>query len=154
LVKQTLVYATVLIAVMGAVLALALGSFLQQPSNRQTSDASPTLPASSSASFQVLKTDATVPFDAECLVLEDTGHTCPTVSAGDNGTNASPMRNAELVSFQGTRYYYAGNFSAGFTGPPGSHDIWFTNSTIFCVTPSLDSYATCPANENLPQVSW
>ena len=103
--------------------------------------------------FQVLETNVTVSYDAECLVLQDIGHTCPTVSVGDTGSSASWMRGVELVAFQATDYY-AGNFSAGFTGPYVSHDVWFTNSTIFCVTPLLGNYATCPVDEPLPSVSW
>ena len=138
---RKVVYAVCSVAVV-AILAFAVVSF--HPSNQQTSNSGP---------FQVLRTDITVSYNAECLVLEPTGHTCPTISIGANGTSESPMRNVELISYQGT-HYYAGNFSAGFVGPSVSHNIWFTNSSIFCTSPSLGNYNACPLNEALPQASW
>lgn len=108
---------------------------------------------SGSAPFQVLATNVSVTYNTECLVLENTGHTCPTISAGATGASPSGMRNVELISYQGTQYY-AGNFSAGFTGPPVSHNIWFTNSSIFCTSPSFPNYDACPVDEALPLVSW
>jgi hypothetical protein len=153
LVQRKAFYAVVLVVVVVAVLALTVLSF--QPSNQRTSNTS-SLSSNASSSFQVLKTNATVSYDAECLVLENIGHTCPTISQGANGTSASYMRNVELVAFQGADYY-AGNFSGGFAvgGPTfPSHNVWFTNSTIICISPSFSNYATCSVNESLPSVSW
>jgi len=112
-------------------------------------------------SFQVLKTNVTVPYGTGCMVLEGIGHTCPTTTASA-GTSASTIRDVELAAYQGIDYY-AGNFSEGPYGPGSyvdgqltftSTDVWFTNSTIFCASPLYGSYATCPVDEPLPSVSW
>ncbi len=70
----------------------------------------------SNVSWQVLKTNVTVSYDAECLVLEPTGHTCPTISAGANGTSGSPMRNVEL-NFISRNSLLRGKFQRRFRRP-------------------------------------
>jgi len=114
-----------------------------------------------SSVFQVLKTNVTIPYGAGCMVLEQIGHTCPTVTASPETSNSS-LRGLELISYQGTDYY-AGCFGKGPCGN-GSYfngvstvsypNVWFTNSTIFCVSPLYGNYATCPINESLPSVYW
>jgi len=154
-----MLYTVVFLVVGVAVLVFALLSF--QPSNQTTSHTS-SVSSSNTSSFQVLKTNVTVPYDAACMVLEGIGHTCPTVTANPE-TSVSTVRGVELVAYQGTDYY-AGSFCKGPCGN-GSYfngvstvpypSVWFTNSTIFCVSPALyGNYATCPVNESLPSVSW
>jgi hypothetical protein len=138
--------------VVGLVMVIALlvvGLLSFQPSNQQTSNTSS---SSNSSSFQLLKINEIVPYDAECNVLGGIGHSCPTRSAY---TNASSLREVELVAYQGTDYY-AGNFSVGpFSAPSVTYlEVLFTNSTIFCISPPYSNYATCPVVEPLPLVSW
>jgi hypothetical protein len=130
------------------------------PSGNASVTYSPLVSSTSTASsWQVLKTNVTVSYDTQCMVLYAVGHGCPTMNAN---TNASSLRGVELVAYQGTDYY-AGNFSEGPYGPgPYSngrpviayHNVLFTNSTIFCVSPSYGDYVVCPYPEPLPIVSW
>jgi len=105
----------------------------------------------------VLKTNVIVRSAVECMVLEQIGHTCPTVTT-DPFTTPSSFMGVELITYQGTDYY-AGNLSGigGFSNGvstvpyPG---VWFTNSTIFCVSQPYGDSATCPTSGRLPSVSW
>jgi hypothetical protein len=138
--------------VVGLVIVIALlvvGLLSFQPSNQQTSNTSS---SSSASSFQLLKINEIVPYDAGCIVLEGIGHSCPTKSAD---TNASSLSEVELAAYQGTDYY-AGNFSVGpFSAAKVAYlEVWFTNSTIFCISPSYSDHATCPVFEPLPLASW
>jgi hypothetical protein len=141
-----MVYVVVLVVVV-ALLALALLSFL--PSSQHTSNTSS---SSNSSPLQLLKIDEIVPYGAGCIALEGIGHSCPTAVAD---TNASSLTDVELVEYRGTDYY-AGNFSIGpFSAPKVTYlEVWFTNSTIFCVSPSYGNYAACPVVEPLPSASW
>jgi len=149
-----------IIAVIAVVAILAFTALSFQPSNQSTSNTS-SVSTSNTPSFQVLRTNVTVPYDAGCMVLEQIGHTCPTVTANPETSNSS-LRGLELISYQGTDYY-AGCFGKGPCGN-GSYfngvstvpypNVWFTNSTIFCVSPLYGNYATCPVNESLPSVYW
>ncbi len=160
--KRNALYAVVLVAVAVVVLlALTFVSFF--PSNQQQQQTSNTSSGSnaSSASFQVLRTNMTIPYGAGCMVLEQLGNTCPPVTVNPQTSNSS-LRGVELISYQGTNYY-AGTFSKGPIGN-GSYfngestvmypRVWFTNSTVFCVTPARGSFAACPVSASLPAVSW
>jgi hypothetical protein len=100
----------------------------------------------------LLEINEIVPYGAGCIVLEGIGHSCPTAAAN---TNASSLRDAELVAYEGADYY-AGNFSVGpFSAPSVTYlEVWFTNSTIFCISPSYSNHATCPVVEPLTPASW
>ena len=108
LVQRKVLYAVVLVAVV-AVLALVVLSF--RFSNQQTSNTSSSL-SSNASSFQVLKTNVTVSYDVECMVLEAVGHTCPTMARNATGASPSSLRGVELIAYQRTDYY-AGSFSSG-----------------------------------------
>jgi hypothetical protein len=101
--------------------------------------------SSNTSSWQVLKTNVIVSYNAECMVLGAVGHTCPTISRNASGTEPSSLRGVELVAYQGTDYY-AGNFSEGPYGQTtvSSRTVWFTNTTIYCITPPYDNYVACP----------
>lgn len=144
MVQRKALYGIGLVAFVVAVMALTVLSL--QPSNESSSL------SSDASSFRLLKIDEVVPYDAECAVLGDIGHSCPTKATD---TNASSLREVELVSYQRTDYY-AGNFSVGpFSAPSVTYlQVWFTNSTVFCISPSYDNHATCPVSESLPVASW
>jgi hypothetical protein len=147
--KKTLYAITLAVAVI-AVLALSTLSF--QPSNVLTSSDTPPFSSPDNPSFRVLKINEVIPYDAGCIVLEGIGHSCPTKGAN---TVASSLREVELIAY-GSTDYYAGNFSVGpFSAPSVTYlEVWFTNSTIFCVSPLYASFPACPLNESLPSVSW
>ncbi len=136
-------YAITATLVVIAILALTVLSI--QPFNHPTSSTS--VSSSNAPSFQVLKTNVIVSSAIGCMVLEGIGHTCPTVTT-DPFTTPANLKGVELITYQGTDYY-AGNLS-GF----GSSGVWWSNSSIFCVSPQYGSYAACPVNESLPSVSW
>jgi hypothetical protein len=100
-------------------------------------------------SWQVLKTDVTLSdYSTVCMVLEWDGHTCPTVGYPDISRSLPPV---ELISYQG-ELLYAENFTLGpyagdfVNGQTIIETIWFTNSTIFCLSSPSGSYIDgCPA---------
>ncbi len=116
-------------------------SYLRQLSRSEGYIPSP-LPSNGSISWQVLKTNVTVGYDAGCMVLEAVGHTCPTKGAN---TTTSSLTGVELILYRGTDYY-VGNFSAGPYGQTivSYLTVWFTNTTIYCITPPNDNYSACP----------
>ncbi|MGA2874598.1 MAG: hypothetical protein ABSE82_03570 [Nitrososphaerales archaeon] len=132
-----------------------LDTLLNTTETQQTTNTSSHF--SEASSWQVLKPNVIVSYNAECLVLGAVGHTCPTTTRNDSGMDASSLRGVELVAYQGTDYY-AGSFSVGPYGPASSVNtpwyILFTNSTIFCVTPAFVSYVACPFSEPLPSATW
>jgi|SRR5579872_2660599 len=95
-------------------------------------------------SWQVLKTNVTVGYDAGCIVFEAVGHTCPTKGAN---TTTSSLTGVELILYRGTEYF-TGNFSAGPYGQTAASylNVWFTNTTIYCITPPNDNYPACPSS--------
>ena len=80
------------------------------------------------------------------MVFEAVGHTCPT--KGANATTSS-LTGVELILYRGADYY-AGNFSAGPYGQTAISylTVWFTNTTIYCITPPNGIYPACPQNTN------
>jgi hypothetical protein len=80
------------------------------------------------------------------MVFETVGHTCPT--KGSNTTTSS-LAGVELILYRGTDYY-AGNFSAGPYGQTAVSilSVWFTNSTIYCVSPANENKPLCTALKN------
>lgn len=152
--QRKALYAIVTTGVVVAILALTVVSF--QPSNQPSPNRSSVSSSSNESSFQVLKTNVIVNSAVECMVYEGIGHTCPTVTS-DPFTTPSSFKGVELIAYQGTEYYAGdlsglGGFSNGVSTTPYP-SVWFTNSTIFCMSPS-SSYPTCPVAESLPSVSW
>lgn len=90
--------------------------------------------------YQVINSNLTVYYGTACIVVELFQLSCPTM---DMATHSPSQSNVELVSSEGI-YYYAINFTFYLSGQPISHTVWFTNSTVFCVSPQYDSYNTCP----------
>ena len=91
------------------------------------------------AQWAVLKDNITVYYGTACMVIDAVNFGCPTE---DTATHSPSIRNVELVSYGGSQYYI---------GQVGVNEIlytiWFTNSTIFCVSPPSDTgptYSACP----------
>ena len=133
-----LVSVLAIITVIAAVGAYAYTYTSQMTTAKTTSNSAIT----TSTSWQVLKTNVTVRYDAGCMVFEAVGHTCPTKGAN---TTTSSLTGVELILYHGTDYY-AGNFSAGPYGQTAVSylTVWFTNTTIYCITPPKDNYPACP----------
>jgi hypothetical protein len=85
----------------------------------------------SSSNWKVMKSNLTVNFNAACIFGP-----CP--------TGSWPTKNVELINYQG-HYYYGINFTYSSNGQPVSHTIWFTNSTVFCISPA-SGYNLCPTH--------
>jgi hypothetical protein len=122
------------------IICLVFGIYLNQ------SLISVSSPSRKTTSWQVLKTNVTVRYGTGCMVFEAVGHTCP--PKGENTTTSS-LTGVELIVYRGTDYY-AGNFSAGPYGQTAVSYliVWFTNTTIYCITPPNDNYPACPQNTN------
>jgi hypothetical protein len=92
------------------------------------------------ATWDVLKENMTVSPDTACVVITAFGFGCPT----EGNATASPyVHDVELLSYQGNQYYMANQ-----TVNTIPYTIWFTNSTVFCISPAFDegpiSYLLCP----------
>lgn len=81
------------------------------------------------SSWTVVRTNLTVNFNAACIF-------------GSCATGPWPTKNVELINYQGNNYYGI-NFTYYSNGQPVKHTIWFTNSTVFCISPSA-GYNLCP----------
>lgn len=81
--------------------------------------------------WRVVRTNLTVNFNAACIFGP-----CP--------TGSWPTKNVELINYKGN-YYYGINFTYYSNGQPVSHTIWFTNSTVFCISPA-SGYNLCPTH--------
>ena len=100
-----------------------LWSSAQRPSN-------PTSTSQNLASgWTVVRTNLTVNFNAACIFGP-----CP--------TGPWPTKNVDLINYRGN-YYYGINFTYYSNGQPVTHTIWFTNSTVFCIS-SGEGYSPCP----------
>jgi len=82
------------------------------------------------------------------MIIEFEGFSCPTINTA---AHSSSLENAELISYQGTEHYGT-NFTGYLNGQGAPSTIWFTNSTIFCVSPMTSGYATCPTHPILPSI--
>jgi hypothetical protein len=103
---------------------------------------------SQGAQWQVVKKSVTVYYgvaNIPCGVVVPTS--CMTV----NTEAHSPSLNVSLIKYQGN-YYYASNYTTFWNAQPRAATIWFTNSSIFCVSPSLGRYSPCPASPAHSQV--
>jgi hypothetical protein len=123
-------------------------------SNSSTSSTGPSqAPASNSTTsanstaWIVLNSNATVYGSLACLdtVANLYPVSCPPTNPG---AKSPSLKNVEVISYRGQVLYDA-NISIGVNGQPITWTMWFTNSTIFCVSPS-DGYPLCPTHPNYP----
>ena len=108
------------------------------------------------ALWQVLKDNLTINGYPACVAISAGGMGgCPT-SSTTTPTNET-LANVELVSYRGNPYYSAtfiisfnpANYPGAVSLPPNfAQTYWFTNSTVFCAKPPIDSpdviYPVCP----------
>ena len=114
----------------------------------ETTSASAAHPSSSTSNATSAMAPSAVyqVFEANLTLRGETA----TIPCGDLGMGCPPVSNAlifpvELIRY-GITYYYSANQTLP-AGEPGSHpsyDVWFTNSTVFCVTPAYPQTPTCP----------
>jgi hypothetical protein len=132
------------------------GSCTSSTSNNSTSSASPSLAVTSnstsstnSTAWAVLNSNTTVYGNLAC---EDTVAVLYPVSCPPTypGVKSPSLTNVEIISYRGQVLYDA-NISIGINGQPITWTMWFTNSTIFCVSPS-DGYALCPTHPTYPTI--
>ena len=92
--------------------------------------------------WKVVRTNLTVYYDAACIPVEASYLSCPTVNTAVHSPSLSGV---DLITYQGT-YYYAVNFTFYLNGQPVTNLLWYTNSTIFCMSPPqlYSSYNACP----------
>jgi hypothetical protein len=93
------------------------------------------------ANWTVVRTGLTVYYYQACMVIESSTLSCPTM---DTVSRSPYLNNVDLIKYEGN-YYYTINFTYTHNGQPITRDVWFTNSTIFCISPSPQSnYQACP----------
>jgi len=92
--------------------------------------------------WKIVRTNLTVYYDAACIPVEVSYLSCPTVNTAAHSPSLSGV---DLISYLGT-YYYAVNFTYYLEGQPVTNQIWYTNSTVFCMSPPQPSsgYGACP----------
>lgn len=55
-----------------------------------------------------------------------------------------PKLNVDLISYHGN-YYYDGNYTyTNKNQEKITYNLWLTNSTIYCISPKVEGYNTCP----------
>src|SRR5579862_839569 len=88
-----------------------------------------------------LKTNLTVYYDPACMIIEAFNSSCPTLDT----VNQSPsLKNVTLLFYRYTAYYYGVEYSFDINFVKGTYNVWFTNSSIFCISPKYEDYRTCP----------
>jgi hypothetical protein len=94
------------------------------------------------SSWEVVKTSLTVYYGTACIPVEASYLSCPTM---DTANHSPSQSNVDLIRYQGS-YYYAVNFTYSLNGQPITRTIWFTNSTVFCMSPQEpgSGYELCP----------
>ena len=88
--------------------------------------------------YQVIRSNLSLRGQVASIPCKDLGMICPPAS------DAS-LSHVELIEYGGM-YFYSHNQTAP-TGEPGVHpmyEVWFTNSTVFCVSPVYPQNPTCP----------
>lgn len=113
-------------------------------SSTSSSDASPSRSVTSNSMvWTVLNSNSTVYGDLACLdtVAMLYPISCPPAYPGSKSPS---LTNVEIISYRGQVLYDA-NISIVVNGQPKTYTMWFTNSTIFCVSPS-DGYPICPTH--------
>jgi hypothetical protein len=129
--------------VAGLIIVIIVGAFGASYFAWPTTLHPPTSVASSlSPGWTVVRSGLTLYYDTACIPVESQDLSCPT---SDPGSHSPYLNNVDLISYKGT-YYYAVNFTYYENGQPDTHTIWFTNSTVFCMSPRQMSsgYSLCP----------
>jgi len=129
----------------------SIGSASASTSTSSNATSSPSTTSSSftnSSAWTVINSNATVYGNLACedTIAMLTPISCPPAYPGAK----SPSLNVEIISYHGEVLYDA-NISIGVNGQPMTWTMWFTNSTIFCVSPS-DGYALCPTHPTYPTI--
>ena len=115
----------IVLVVVGSGSGYLVWSSTQRHSNPASTSQSP------ASSWRVVRTNLTVDFNAACIFGP-----CP--------TGPWPTKNVDLINYEGSNYYGI-NFTYYSSGQPLTHTIWFTNSTVFCISPR-QGYNLCPTH--------
>jgi len=97
-----------------------------------------TVSSGSSAVYQVLQRNLTIGGNAAAVLCSTEYLDCP------KSTNQS-LANVELISYGGVRYYATNRTGSGYvSGETVNRTFWFTNSSIYCISPYFIQITTCP----------
>jgi len=94
----------------------------------------------------VIRTNTTLYYGPACTPLSLFEFSCPTINTA---LHSPSLSNVDVVSYRGEELYDV-NSSYNINGQQLIYTVWFTNDTIFCVSPSLDGNALCPVHPILP----
>ncbi len=143
--------------VVGGALVLYSTSGTQHPpptgtgsaSSTSSPNASPsTSVISNSGTWTVIKSNTTLYYGPACVPVGLFALSCPPISTA---LHSPSLSNVDVISYRGEELYDM-NFTYGFNGQPVTHNVWFTNDTVFCVSPSFDGYALCPTHPVYPTI--
>jgi hypothetical protein len=138
-----------------AVVAVVYFASTSPSSNNSTSSASPSLSLTSnsttstnSTAWTVIQTNTTLYYGPACTPLGVFELSCPTIN---EALHSPSLSNVDVVGYRGEEMYDV-NFSYDFNGQPLTYTIWFTNDTVFCVSPSYDGNVLCPVHPIFPNI--
>lgn len=98
--------------------------------------------STNSSTWTVINSNTTLYYGPACMPVGLFALSCPTVNTAMHSPSLS---NVEIISYQGKELYDM-NFTYGFNGQPVTHTVWFTNETVFCVSPMFEGYKLCPVH--------
>jgi|SRR5579872_2292847 len=93
------------------------------------------------STLQTIRTNLTIYYSPACLVRETFSQSCPTINTVDQSPS---MSNVSLLYYRYTTFYYSVDFTLYSNNMPTTYNVWFTNSSIFCITPKYENYRVCP----------
>lgn len=105
-------------------------------------------PSANSSSWTVIRTNTTLYYGLACTPLGVFELSCPPMN---NALHSPSLSNVDVVGYRGEELYDV-NFSYNFNGQPLTYTIWFTNDTVFCVSPSYDGNVLCPVHPIFPTI--
>jgi len=97
----------------------------------------------------VINTNTTLYYGPACVPVGLFGLSCRTINTASHSPSLS---NVEIISYQGNVLYDM-NFTYGLNGQPVTHTVWFTNETVFCISPVFGVNELCPVHPVFPVIT-
>jgi hypothetical protein len=98
----------------------------------------------------VIRTNTTLYYGPPCTPLGLFELGCPTIN---KALHSPSLSNVDVVNYRGEELYDV-NSSYNINGQQLIYTVWFTNDTIFCVSPSFGGNALCPVHPILPIIGF
>ncbi len=145
--RSVIVFVITALVATGAYLSVSELAGQPPVTSNQVTSTGNSVSVGSSGSYQVLKTNLTIYYGPACIPPNLEGFGCETI---DTALHSPSLSGVDLIQYQGSKYYGL-NFTGYENGQPDTRDIWFTNSTILCVSPPTSEYPPCPTSSARPR---